>query len=101
MRDSGVDTLQLRARSLRLAHPADARRLLAARRLGPSSSLAQTPEGREMESAQASLNEIACDLCIIGAGPGGLTVASAAAQLGRKVVLIERAAMGGDCLNHG
>jgi pyruvate/2-oxoglutarate dehydrogenase complex dihydrolipoamide dehydrogenase (E3) component len=54
-----------------------------------------------MESLEASLKEIACDLCVIGAGPGGLTVASAAAQLGRKVVLIERAAMGGDCLNHG
>ncbi|HEY7764826.1 MAG TPA: FAD-dependent oxidoreductase [Aestuariivirgaceae bacterium] len=54
-----------------------------------------------MESAQTPLNEIACDLCVIGAGPGGLTVASAAAQLGRKVVLIERAAMGGDCLNYG
>jgi pyruvate/2-oxoglutarate dehydrogenase complex dihydrolipoamide dehydrogenase (E3) component len=47
------------------------------------------------------MRQIACDLCIIGAGPGGLTVASAAAQLGRKVVLVERGKMGGDCLNHG
>lgn len=41
------------------------------------------------------------DLCIIGAGSGGLSVAAAAAQFGRKVALIEKAAMGGDCLNHG
>ncbi len=47
------------------------------------------------------MTEIAADLCIIGAGPGGLTVASAASQLGRKTILIEKAKMGGDCLNHG
>lgn len=47
------------------------------------------------------MRRIACDLCVIGAGPGGLTAASAAAQLGRQVVLIERDAMGGDCLNRG
>ncbi|MBP6013934.1 MAG: FAD-dependent oxidoreductase [Alphaproteobacteria bacterium] len=41
------------------------------------------------------------DLCIIGAGSGGLSVAAGAAQLGRKVVLIERHKMGGDCLNYG
>jgi pyruvate/2-oxoglutarate dehydrogenase complex dihydrolipoamide dehydrogenase (E3) component len=44
---------------------------------------------------------IDCDLCIIGAGSGGLSVAAAAAQLGRKVVLIEKGTMGGDCLNSG
>lgn len=47
------------------------------------------------------MKEIAIDLCIIGAGPAGLTVASAASQLGRKTVLVEKAEMGGDCLNHG
>lgn len=41
------------------------------------------------------------DICIIGAGSGGLSVASGAAQLGRKVALIERAEMGGECLNTG
>jgi pyruvate/2-oxoglutarate dehydrogenase complex dihydrolipoamide dehydrogenase (E3) component len=41
------------------------------------------------------------DLCVIGAGSGGLSVASAAAQLGVDVVLIERHKMGGDCLNYG
>jgi pyruvate/2-oxoglutarate dehydrogenase complex dihydrolipoamide dehydrogenase (E3) component len=45
--------------------------------------------------------EIAADLCIIGAGSGGLSLAAATAQLGLKVVLIERGKMGGDCLNTG
>lgn len=44
---------------------------------------------------------IKADLCIIGAGSGGLSVAAGAAQLGLKTVLIERAEMGGDCLNTG
>ena len=41
------------------------------------------------------------DICIIGGGSGGLSVASAAAQMGVDVVLIEKAKMGGDCLNYG
>ncbi len=47
------------------------------------------------------MEEISCDLCIIGAGSGGLSVAAAAAAFGEKVVLIERHKMGGDCLNYG
>jgi pyruvate/2-oxoglutarate dehydrogenase complex dihydrolipoamide dehydrogenase (E3) component len=41
------------------------------------------------------------DLCIIGAGSAGLSVAAGVAQLGRPVILIERHKMGGDCLNSG
>ncbi len=41
------------------------------------------------------------DLCVIGAGSGGLSVAAAAAQFGVKVILIEKGDMGGDCLNTG
>jgi pyruvate/2-oxoglutarate dehydrogenase complex dihydrolipoamide dehydrogenase (E3) component len=41
------------------------------------------------------------DLCVIGAGSGGLAVAAGAAQMGAEVVLVERGAMGGDCLNFG
>lgn len=44
---------------------------------------------------------IEADLCIIGGGSGGLSVAAAAAAFGRKVVLIEKHKMGGDCLNYG
>ncbi|MEM1160404.1 MAG: FAD-dependent oxidoreductase [Pseudomonadota bacterium] len=41
------------------------------------------------------------DLCIIGAGSGGLSVAAGAVQMGASVVLIEGHKMGGDCLNYG
>ena len=41
------------------------------------------------------------DLCVIGAGSGGLSVAAAAAAMGVSVVLVEKGAMGGDCLNTG
>ncbi len=41
------------------------------------------------------------DLCVIGGGSGGLSVAAAAAAFGVPVVLIERHKMGGDCLNTG
>jgi len=41
------------------------------------------------------------DLCVIGAGSAGLTVAAGAAQMGASVVLIEAHRMGGDCLNFG
>ncbi|EHI48690.1 pyruvate/2-oxoglutarate dehydrogenase complex, dihydrolipoamide dehydrogenase component [SAR116 cluster alpha proteobacterium HIMB100] len=41
------------------------------------------------------------DICIIGAGSGGLSVAAGAVQMGADVVLLERAEMGGDCLNTG
>jgi pyruvate/2-oxoglutarate dehydrogenase complex dihydrolipoamide dehydrogenase (E3) component len=41
------------------------------------------------------------DICIIGAGSGGLSVAAGTAQLGLKTVLIEPGKMGGDCLNTG
>ena len=45
--------------------------------------------------------QVEADICVIGAGSGGLSVAAGAAQLGQKVVLIERGKMGGDCLNYG
>ena len=44
---------------------------------------------------------LAPDLCVIGAGSAGLSVAAGAAQMGAGVVLIESGAMGGDCLNVG
>ena len=47
------------------------------------------------------MTQIKADICIIGAGAGGLSVAAGAAQLGARTVLIERGDMGGDCLNHG
>ncbi|TWG97506.1 pyruvate/2-oxoglutarate dehydrogenase complex dihydrolipoamide dehydrogenase (E3) component [Mesorhizobium sp. J18] len=41
------------------------------------------------------------DICVIGGGSGGLTVAAVAAHFGVPVVLVEKGRMGGDCLNYG
>jgi pyruvate/2-oxoglutarate dehydrogenase complex dihydrolipoamide dehydrogenase (E3) component len=41
------------------------------------------------------------DVVVIGAGAAGLSTAAFSAGLGLKVALIERGAMGGDCLNFG
>ena len=41
------------------------------------------------------------DLCVIGAGSGGLSVTAAAAAMQVSVVLVEKNKMGGDCLNYG
>jgi len=46
--------------------------------------------------------DIQCDTLVLGAGPGGYTAAFRAADLGQKVVLVERyATLGGVCLNVG
>jgi len=41
------------------------------------------------------------DICVIGAGSGGLSVAAAAAAFGVSVALVEKGKMGGDGLNAG
>jgi dihydrolipoamide dehydrogenase len=41
------------------------------------------------------------DVIVIGAGPGGYVAAIRAAQLGKKVVIVEREHLGGICLNWG
>lgn len=44
---------------------------------------------------------IETDICVIGGGSAGLSVAAGAVQLGAPTVLIEKDRMGGDCLNVG
>ncbi|MFV0298218.1 MAG: dihydrolipoyl dehydrogenase family protein [Hyphomicrobiaceae bacterium] len=55
----------------------------------------------EMYASEGPSEVVQADLCILGAGSGGLTLAAGTAQLGLSVVLIERGEMGGDCLNTG
>ena len=46
--------------------------------------------------------DLDCDLLVLGAGPGGYSAAFRAADLGLKVILVERyATLGGVCLNVG
>ncbi len=47
------------------------------------------------------VERIKTDLCVIGGGSGGLSVAAGAVQMGANVVLVEGGKMGGDCLNYG
>ena len=47
-------------------------------------------------------NDVTCEVVVLGSGPGGYTAAFRAADLGKKVVLIERySTLGGVCLNVG
>ncbi|MHA1975606.1 MAG: dihydrolipoyl dehydrogenase [Candidatus Hodarchaeales archaeon] len=41
------------------------------------------------------------DVLVIGAGPGGYPAAIRAAQLGKKVIIVEKGYIGGECLNWG
>ncbi len=52
-------------------------------------------------AARNTEQEISADICVIGGGSGGLSVAAGAVQMGASVVLFERGLMGGDCLNYG
>ena len=54
------------------------------------------------QSIDAGAPDHECDLLVLGAGPGGYSAAFRAADLGLKVVLVERyASLGGVCLNVG
>ena len=74
----------------------------------PSTSLPLPPgEGRGEGSPTPATTfkgtaDLDCDLLVLGAGPGGYSAAFRAADLGLKVILVERyAALGGVCLNVG
>jgi pyruvate/2-oxoglutarate dehydrogenase complex dihydrolipoamide dehydrogenase (E3) component len=56
---------------------------------------------RTAEVATPQERNIEADICVIGAGSAGLTVAAGAVQMGARTVLIESGRMGGDCLNTG
>ena len=51
--------------------------------------------------SRTATDRIRADLCVIGAGSGGLSVAAGAVQMGATVILIEQSRMGGECLNTG
>ncbi len=68
----------------------------------PVSVPAPVPTAAPTATAFAGSADLDCDLLVLGAGPGGYSAAFRAADLGLKVVLVERyAALGGVCLNVG
>src|SRR5665647_2452719 len=66
-------------------------------------TVAKTPaESVPAAASYTGSADLDCDLLVLGAGPGGYSAAFRAADLGLKVVLVERyAALGGVCLNVG
>jgi pyruvate/2-oxoglutarate dehydrogenase complex dihydrolipoamide dehydrogenase (E3) component len=60
-----------------------------------------SPPGGPARAPERRDGSLHADLCIIGAGSGGLSVAAGAVQMGASVVLVEKHLMGGDCLNTG
>jgi len=65
-------------------------------------AVAATAAPAPVASSYAGGADLECDLLVLGAGPGGYSAAFRAADLGMKVVLIERfATLGGVCLNVG
>ena len=63
---------------------------------------AAAPSVAPTAAAFSGAADIDCDTLVLGAGPGGYTAAFRAADLGQRVVLVERhPVLGGVCLNVG
>jgi len=68
----------------------------------PSAAAPQAEKAPAPTEAPAAKADFECDILVLGAGPGGYTAAFRAADLGQKVVLVERhKTLGGVCLNVG
>jgi dihydrolipoamide dehydrogenase len=93
-----------------------ARRLARERGVDLSSIAGSGPGGRvvraDVMKVQSAVDEggfgrdgsaadQACDVVVIGAGPGGLAAAVRASQLGARVLMVERGQLGGTCVNRG
>lgn len=70
----------------------------------PSAAVSSAPAGVQSASAAsyAGAVDLECDLVVLGGGPGGYSAAFRAADLGLKVIVVERySTLGGVCLNVG
>ena len=68
----------------------------------PAAAPVQVPAAPAPATASGVKADFDCDVVVLGSGPGGYSAAFRAADLGRKVVLVERyATLGGVCLNVG
>ena len=78
-------------------------RLRRRRRRAPPPRAGDRRRATHRLAAGASFGgDLSCDLLVLGAGPGGYSAAFRAADLGLKVVLVERyPTLGGVCLNVG
>jgi dihydrolipoamide dehydrogenase len=73
-----------------------------AARKEPAPAASAPPSPRRDAPAAAEKTDLHAEVLVLGAGPGGYTAAFRAADLGKKVVLVERwPTLGGVCLNVG
>ncbi|MDP3229169.1 MAG: dihydrolipoyl dehydrogenase [Acidovorax sp.] len=105
----GAVVLTLEVQSAGTAAPAAPTASLAA----PLPAISEEKQAlAPVSKAQAAINPVAssfagtadleCDVLVLGGGPGGYSAAFRAADLGLKVIIVERyAALGGVCLNVG
>jgi dihydrolipoamide dehydrogenase len=68
----------------------------------PAPAPAPAPPAPAPAPAVSGAADVECEVLVLGAGPGGYSAAFRAADLGRRVVLVERyPTLGGVCLNVG
>jgi len=97
--NEGSVIVSIEAAGAATAAPASAPASAPGRAPAPAAAAAASAP---IASTYAGGADVECDLVVLGAGPGGYSAAFRAADLGMKVVLIERyATLGGVCLNVG
>jgi dihydrolipoamide dehydrogenase len=96
--NQGTVLLVLEAAGDAAAAPAPAPAAPAAAPAAPAAAPVAAPTAGSF----AGSADLDCDVLVLGAGPGGYSAAFRAADLGQKVLLVERyATLGGVCLNVG
>ncbi len=94
--------LMLEAADVATAAAAPLAPATAAAAPSPVAATAVAPVVAPAASSFSGNADIDCDTLVLGAGPGGYTAAFRAADLGQRVVLVERyPTLGGVCLNVG
>jgi dihydrolipoamide dehydrogenase len=84
------------------AAPAPAAAKAEAAPSAPAPQPEKAPTPTSAPSTPAAKADFECDVLVLGSGPAGYTAAFRAADLGQKVVLVERhKTLGGVCLNVG
>ena len=82
--------------------PAAAPAAAAPAAVSPTAPAAAAPAAQATAAAHVGPVDLDCELVVLGGGPGGYSAAFRAADLGVKVILVERyATLGGVCLNVG
>ncbi len=88
--------------TLEVAGAAEAPAPAATPAAAASAAAPATPAATPAAASFAGSADLDCDLLVLGGGPGGYSAAFRAADLGLKVVIVERyATLGGVCLNVG